>query len=122
MPPSWQRALYVPLVVLAWLAVLLVACWLLAHVAKALLTLVLAAVLAYALTPLVSRLARQIPRGLAIVVSYVLGVAVVLGLGVFLVVTAATQVSALVGRLPQDARHLQHVEPQLLVLLRPLGI
>ena len=122
MPQSWQRALYFPLIVLAWCAVLLVAGWLLVHVAKALLTLILAAVLAYALTPLVARLARAMPRPLAIAVAYVLGFVVLLSLGAFIVATAATQISALVAHLPQYAREAQRAEPQFLPLLRPLGI
>lgn len=122
MAPSWQRALYLPLIVLAWLAVLFVAGWLLAHVARALLTLVLAAVLAYALTPLVARLARALPRPLAIAVAYVLGVVVVLGLGTVVVGTAATQITALVGRLPRYAHQAQAFEPRARALLRPLGI
>jgi len=122
MPQSWQRALYLPLIVLAWLAVLLVAGWLLAHIARALLTLALAAVLAYALTPLVARLARAMPRPLAIAVAYVLGFVVLLSLGAFIVATAATQVTALVDHLPQYARQAQRAEPRYLPLLRPLGI
>ncbi len=122
MPQSWQRALYLPLIVLAWFAVLLVAGWLLAHIARALLTLVLAAVLAYTLTPLVARLARALPRPLAIAVAYVLGFVVLLSLGAFIVATAATQVTALVDHLPQYARQAQRAEPQFLPLLRPLGI
>jgi len=122
MPQSWQRALYFPLIVLAWLAVLLVAGWLLAHIARALLTLVLAAVLAYALTPLVARLARVMPRPLDIAVAYVLGFVVLFGLVAFIAATAATQITALVNHLPQYARQAQRAEPQYLPLLRPLGI
>ena len=73
MPDSWQRALYIPLIVLAWLAIVLLGGWLLTHVAKTLLTLLLSGITAFALTPLVSVLARWLPRGLAIAVAYVLG-------------------------------------------------
>ena len=80
MPQSWQRALYIPLIVLAWLAILLIGGWLLAHIAKTILTLLLSGVAAVALTPLVSLLARVMPRSLAIAVAYVLGFVVILGL------------------------------------------
>ncbi len=122
MPQSWQRALYLPLIVLAWLAILLIGGWLLAHVAKAILTLLLSGIVAFALTPVVSVLARWLPRGLAIAVAYLLGVVVALGLGALLVVTAATQVTTLVGNLPTYARQIQHFEPQLVTLLRPFGV
>jgi len=122
LPASWQRALYLPLIILAWLAIVLVGGWLLAHVAKALLTLLLSGIVAFALTPLVSLLARWLPRGLAIAMAYVLGFAVLLGLIAFLVVTAATQVTSLVDNLPRYARQAQHLTPQLLPLLRPFGV
>src|SRR5918911_4372156 len=96
-PDSWQRALYIPLMVLAWLAIVLLGGWLLTHVAKTLLTLLLSGITAFALTPLVSMLARWLPRSLPIAVAYVLGFAAVLGLGALVVGTAATQITTLVG-------------------------
>ncbi len=122
MPQSWQRALYIPLIVLAWLAVLLVGGWMLSHIAKTVLTLLLSGIAAFALTPLVALLARVMPRGLSIAVAYILGFVVVLGLLAFLVVTAATQITALVGNLPRYARQAQQLEPQILPLLRPFGV
>jgi len=62
------------------------------------------------------------PRPLAIAVAYVLGVVVVLGLGTVVVGTAATQITALAGRLPRYAHQAQAFEPQALALLQPLGI
>jgi predicted PurR-regulated permease PerM len=121
-PDSWQRALYIPLIVLAWLAILLLGGWLLTHVAKTLLTLLLSGITAFALTPLVSVLARWLPRSLAIAVAYVLGFVVVLGLGALLVGTAATQVTTLVGSLPKYAHQLQQFEPQLVTILQPFGV
>jgi predicted PurR-regulated permease PerM len=121
-PDSWQRALYIPLIVLAWLAIVLLGGWLLTHVAKTLLTLLLSGITAFALTPLVSVLARWLPRGLAIAVAYVLGFVVVLGLGALLVATAATQVTTLVGNLPKYAHQLRQFEPQLVTILQPFGV
>src|SRR5438105_4048590 len=45
-PAAWLRALVVPLVILAWLAVLVVAGWLMGHVAHTLLMLILSGYLA----------------------------------------------------------------------------
>jgi len=122
MPQSWQRALYIPLIVLAWLAIILIGGWLLSHVVKTLLTLLLSGIVAFALTPLVSLLARWMPRGLAIAVAYVLGFVALLGLIAFLAVTAATQVTALVDNLPRYAQQVQRLEPRFLPLLRPFGV
>jgi len=122
LPASWQRALYLPLIILAWLVIVMAGGWLLAHVVKALLTLLLSGIVAFALTPLVSLLARWLPRPLAIAVAYVLGFVVALGLIAFLVVTAATQITALVGHLPAYAQQAQRLEPRLLPLLRPFGV
>ena len=122
MSRSWQRALYIPLIVLAWLAILLIGGWLLSHIVKTLLTLVLSGIVAFALTPLVTLMARRLPHGLAIVVAYVLGFVVLLGLGAFIIATAAAQVTALVDYLPQYTRQAQHAELRLLPLLRPFGV
>lgn len=119
---DWQRALFIPLTILAWLAVLLIVLWLLSHLLKTILTLILAAILAFALTPLVSLLSRWIPRGIAIAVAYVLGFAVILGFGAFLIVTAAAQVTSLVHHLPDYARQARHLEPQIVRVLGPFGV
>src|ERR687886_825500 len=122
MPASWQRALYIPLIVLAWLAIVLLGGWLLTHVAKTLLTLLLSGITAFALTPLVSLLARWLPRRLAIAVAYVLGFVLVFGVGALLVGTAATQITTLVGNLPKYAHQLRQFEPQLVTILQPFGV
>jgi len=122
LPVSWQRALYLPLIILAWLVIVMIGGWLLAHVVKALLTLLLSGIVAFALTPLVSLLVRWLPRVLAIAVAYVLGFAVLLGLIAFLIVTAATQVTSLIHDLPRYAQQAQHLAPRLLPLLRPFGV
>ncbi len=122
LPASWQRALYLPLIILAWLVIVMIGGWLLAHVVKALLTLLLSGIVAFALTPLVSLLVRWLPRVLAIAMAYVLGFAVLLGLIAFLIVTAATQVTSLIHDLPRYAQQAQHLAPRLLPLLRPFGV
>jgi predicted PurR-regulated permease PerM len=112
----------VPLTILAWLAVLLVVGWLLGHVIRTLVMIVLAVILAFALAPLVVLLARWLRRPFAIAGAYAFGVAIVLGLGTLLVATAAAQVVNLVAALPTYVQQVQQVEPQLLVLLGPFGV
>ena len=119
---SWIRALLVPLVILAWLAVVVLVGWLLSHVTRALLMLVLAGVLAYAITPLVNLLGRWMPRILALAVSYVIGFAILLGFLGFVVATATTQVVTLVHLLPSYVNEAQQLEPRVLGLLTPFGI
>ena len=122
MPGSWQRALYLPLIILAWLGVLVVGVWLLAHVTKTILVLLLSGIVAFALTPLVRVLTRWMPRPLAIAAAYVLGFAILLGLIALIVDTAANQVTSLVDNLPKYQLQLKRFEPQLLTALRPFGV
>jgi predicted PurR-regulated permease PerM len=121
-PTSWQRALFLPLIILAWLAVLVVVGWLLSHVTKTLLVLSISGIVAFALTPLVNLLARRMPRWVAIALAYLLGFGFVVGLGALLVDTAATQITHLVGNLPTYAHQLQRYEPQIVSALRPFGV
>lgn len=121
-PPSWQRALYLPLIILAWVAVIVAAGWLLSHITKTIVVLVLSGIVAYALTPLVSLLARVMPRSLAIAVAYLFGFAILFGLLGLIIETAANQVTALVHHLPTYEQQLKRFEPRLVETLRPLGI
>jgi hypothetical protein len=71
-----SRVLDTGLAILVWLAVIGVVLWSLAHVAGAVLLfalgaiLAILAILAYALTPLVGRRSRIMPRWLALIIVY----------------------------------------------------
>jgi predicted PurR-regulated permease PerM len=91
---DWQRALYIPLTILAWLAVIVAGFWILSHFAKTIMTVILAAIIAFALTPVVSLLSRYMRLPLAIGASYILGLTLVLGMLALVIVTAAEQVKA----------------------------
>ena len=121
-PSGWVRALVLPLIVLAWLAVLVLAGWLLGHVTRTILLVVLSAVLAFALTPLATLLQRWMPRAWAIGVAYLIGVSVVLGFGAYVIITAVVQVSILVTDLPSYAQRAEAMLPRLEAFLAPLGI
>jgi predicted PurR-regulated permease PerM len=121
-PSGWVLALLVPLIILAWLALIVVLGWALSHVVRTLLTLILSGVIAYALTPMVSLLARWMPRWLAILLTYLIGFVVVLGLLGLVVVTAAAQVSSLAHALPGYANEAQQLQPLVLRVLQPLGV
>jgi len=121
-PSSWQRALYPPLTILAWLVVLVIAGWLLGHVTKTIVMIALSGVLAFAFTPLASLLSRWVPRPVALGLAYLLGIGVLFGLGAFIVTTAVSQISTLVANLPEYAREAQALEPQVQAVLGPLGV
>jgi predicted PurR-regulated permease PerM len=116
------RALLIPLIVLAWLAVLLVVGWLLGHVTHALLVLVLSTVVAFALSPVVQLLDRWLPRAIAIAVAYVFGFSILTGLLSVVVVSAATEINNLVHNLPGYAARAQALQPQAVGLLSRFGI
>ncbi|HZU16193.1 MAG TPA: AI-2E family transporter [Candidatus Dormibacteraeota bacterium] len=118
----WMRALLPPLTILAWLAVILVLGWLLSHVTRALLILVLSALVAFALTPLVDLLARFMPRTLATALAYVLGFGLVGAFLTYVVTTAAGQVANLAHNLPLYAHQAQGLETQIERLLAPWGV
>ena len=65
---------------------------------------------------------QRLPRPLAVAGAYLAGLALVLGLGLLLIMTAAQQVVALVQNLPSYAQRVQAFEPQLVQALRPLGV
>jgi predicted PurR-regulated permease PerM len=108
--------------ILSWLAVLLVAAWLLSHIAHAILILVLATLITFALAPLVSLLSRWMPRAAAIAVAYVLGFGLIFGLLAVVVATAASQITTLVGLLPSYAKQAQDLQPQILDIVGRFGV
>ncbi|MBV9168790.1 MAG: AI-2E family transporter [Chloroflexi bacterium] len=119
---AWLRALALPLIVLAWLAVLVLIGWLLGHLTRTILILVLAAVIAFAFTPLANQLQRWLPRVWAIGLAYLLGLLVVLGFGAYVIGTTVVQVAALVQSLPAYQQQAQALFPQIEGLLAPLGV
>jgi predicted PurR-regulated permease PerM len=120
-PTAWLRALLLPLIVLSWLALLLLALWVLGHFTRTILLVTLAAVLAFAFTPLARFFSRWAPRPLAIGLAYLLGLGVVFGCGAYIVATSLAQVTSLVSNLPQYATQAQALAPRLDDLLTPLG-
>jgi predicted PurR-regulated permease PerM len=121
-PAAWQRALVLPLIVLVWLAVLVLVGWLLGHITRTILVIVLSAVIAFAFTPLANQLQRWLPRGWAIGLAYLLGLILVLGFGAYVIGTAVVQVATLVQNLPVYQQQAQAMLPQIEAILAPFGI
>ena len=59
------------LAILVWIVLIGVLFWGLAHIAGPVLMFALGAIIAYALTPLVGRLSRVMPRWLALIIVYI---------------------------------------------------
>ena len=125
LPPAsrnWQRALLLPLTILAWMVIGIIALWLLGHIAHALLVIVLAVIVTFAVAPLVQFFERRLTRPLAILIAYLLGIGLVLGLGSLLVSTAVRQVSTLVEMLPSYVSRLDTMNPETPVFLGPFHV
>lgn len=118
----WQRALFLPLSILAWMVIAIIALWLLDHIPHALVVLVLAVVVTFALAPLVSLLRRWLSRPFAIAGAYLLGIGVVIGLGALLVSVVVGQVVTLVQKLPDYINRLNEFSPQTQVFLGSFGV
>jgi predicted PurR-regulated permease PerM len=122
LPGSWLRALVLPLIVLSWLALLVLLIWVLGNFTKTILMIVLAAVFAFAFTPLANLFGRWVPRAVAIGLAYLVGVSLVLGFGAYIVASTVAQVSNLVTNLPEYAQQAESIQPRLEGFLAPLGI
>ncbi|HEY6410619.1 MAG TPA: AI-2E family transporter [Ktedonobacteraceae bacterium] len=91
----WVRRVLIPLAILAWAGVAILILNAAGYVAKTLLLLVIAMLLAYALSPLVTFLARTMPRFLAILIVYLLVLGVIGMLFYFIVRTTVDQIVSL---------------------------
>jgi predicted PurR-regulated permease PerM len=121
-PGAWLRALVLPLIVLAWLTLIVLSGWLLSHLTRTILLVVLAAVLAFAFTPLAALFARRTPRPVSIALAYIVGLGVVFGFGAYIVAAAVAQITSFVGNVPDYSQQAQSLQPQLEGLLLPLGL
>ena len=92
---TWMNRLIVSLVILIWTFLGLIFFWLIDHVIGAVLSFVIASLLAYTLYPVVKFLQRFLPRILAILLVYVVGFGALCVLSYLLVATAVTQLIAL---------------------------
>lgn len=119
----WTRVRDSGLAILAWLAIIWVICWALGHLTRALLILVLASLLAFAVTPAVRWLRRWMPGWLAITIVYLLALAFIGGLGFVIFSTAVAQLMSLARSLPSLLQPSTPGHPSPLVrAARPFGI
>ncbi len=119
----WINARDRGLALLVWFAVIFITFWLLSHIVSTLLLLALSAVFAYALNPVVNFLDRRLPRWLAIVLVYLLAVAILGGLMFLVLDTLITQVTAFAGNLPDLIKPGTPDHPSIFEqVLKPLGV
>lgn len=95
---DWARARDIPLAILGWSLVVFFAFWAAGHIIGTLLVLAVAALIAYALAPVVAILRRWLPWPLAIAVVYLLFVGLIVALFSLVVETAIQQAGPLLDR------------------------
>jgi predicted PurR-regulated permease PerM len=93
--PVWARRRDVTITVLLWVLLAAAMVWAISYVIGPLLIVVLAALLAYALTPVTRMFARVLPLPFAIICVYLALVGVLGGLGYLFVSNAISELSAL---------------------------
>ncbi|WP_338254855.1 AI-2E family transporter [Dictyobacter halimunensis] len=91
----WARRLYIPLAILAWIALAAVILWGASHIARALLLLIIAAILAYAIAPAVKVFERFMPRFAAITIVYLVVLGAISTFIYFAIATTIHQAGAL---------------------------
>jgi predicted PurR-regulated permease PerM len=92
---AWTRRLIILLTILAALALALVILWGASHITTSLLIFAVAALVAYAIAPLIALFKRFMPQPIAILVSYLI-VLIILGMVFYLIIsTMITQLSGL---------------------------
>ena len=92
---AWVRRLIISFTFLSWIVLFLIILYLLSYIQVALWVLVIAALIAYAVLPLVTLFHRIMPRFLAILLVYVVIVGVLLFLMYLLITTSIAQIAAL---------------------------
>jgi predicted PurR-regulated permease PerM len=91
----WTRRRDIPLAILGWMALGVLALWGISHIAHSLLMLVIAALLAYAIAPAVRLLERFLPRLPAIVLVYLVFLGGLSVLLYFVITTTVSQIGSL---------------------------
>jgi predicted PurR-regulated permease PerM len=99
---TWARRRDIPISILAWTGLILLLLWGASHITRSLLVLAVAALIAYALLPLVKLFERVMPRFLAILLVYIVIFSGVCLLLYFVIQTAIDQVRSL-------ALYVQHL-------------
>jgi predicted PurR-regulated permease PerM len=95
---EWARRRDTILTIVLWMLAVGIVFWLLAHVARVILLLVLSGLIAFALAPLTKVVARILPRPLAIILVYAAVLGALGGLGYLVVSVALSEGAALIAQ------------------------
>ncbi|HTI13862.1 MAG TPA: AI-2E family transporter [Dictyobacter sp.] len=104
---KWARRRDIPIAILAWTALVLLILWGARHIFRTILILTIAALIAYALTPLVRFFQRFMPRKLAILLVYLVVFSGICLVCYFVTQTAVDQA----GQLAHQVRYLLTPRP-----------
>lgn len=116
----WSRRRDIPLTLLGWIIVIGVGFWLLSHIARTVIIFLIAAFLAYALSPAVTFLKKFMPRSLAILITYTI-VLIAISLLLYIIIdTALHQFAFLTSNLTEFVVNESH--SPLLKTLQGFGI
>jgi predicted PurR-regulated permease PerM len=99
---KWFRRLAAPLVILAWIGLTAVILWTASYVARSLILVSIAAILAFALAPAVKLLQQRLPRLLSILLVYIIvfgGISVIIYFLIRAAVIQASELKSEVGSL-----------------------
>ncbi|HEU5345171.1 MAG TPA: AI-2E family transporter [Ktedonobacterales bacterium] len=119
----WARRRDVALAIVGWAIITGGALWLAGHIVHTLLILALAALFAYAIAPGVALLHRKLPKWLAVVIMYVIVLAVILAVLYVLFSAIVTEVTALVEQLKTlFSPGSQSANSPLIKLLKGFGV
>lgn len=120
---TWARRRDTVITVIGWLVIVAAGAWLASHIARSLIILVLAALVAYAVYPIVGLLSRVLPRPVAILIVYLLLLGALAALGYLIVASAITQLSVLIGQLlALFTTQANQTTPQIFAWLAQFGI
>lgn len=121
-PVRWVRRLVVSLVFLIWLILVIIVVRLLNYVSTALLILIMAALVAYGVLPLVGLFQRVMPRALAILLVYLVILGLLGLLFYMLIVTSVEQIGALARAAGSYFMPHNHQVSPIIQILQRLGI
>ncbi len=93
---TWTKLLVMSLTILVWAALTLLFLWLIGKVISAVLSFVIAILIAYAVYPLVKRFQQVMPRTLAILLVYVIVFLLLMAFLYILLVSAVSQISSMI--------------------------
>lgn len=121
-PVRWVRRLVVSLVFLIWLILVIIVARLLNYVSTALLILIMAALVAYGVLPLVGLFQRMMPRALAILLVYLVILGLLGLLFYMLIVTSVEQIGALAQAAGSYFMPHNHQVSPIIQILQRIGI